>query len=69
MTFENVNEVVEAFGAEEANKRLAEGWTLLAVVQGTVPEAQSHIKYVLGRKIDPDEPQGEYVRGRWVPKE
>lgn len=49
MTFENVSEVVEAWGAEQANERLAEGWTLLAVVQGTVPEGNSHVKYVLGK--------------------
>ena len=50
MTFESVNEVVEAWGAEKANELLAEGWKLLAVVQGTVPEANSHIKYVLGKQ-------------------
>ena len=49
MTFESVNEVVEAWGAEKANELLAEGWKLLAVVQGTVPEANSHVKYVLGK--------------------
>lgn len=47
--FDDVGEVAEAWGTEEVNKMLADGWKLLAVVQGTVPNAQSHIKYVLGK--------------------
>ena len=39
-------------GAEKANELLADGWTLLAVVQGTVPDAAGHIKYVLGKPTE-----------------
>lgn len=64
MKFEDVNEVVEAWGAEKANELLAGGWKLLAVVQGTVPDANSHIKYVLGKAAEMDYSRlGEYVIG------
>lgn len=63
MTFENVGEVVEAWGTEKANELLADGWTLLAVVQGLVPEAASHIKYVLGK---PKEKTGTGLYGQPV---
>ena len=52
MTFENVGEVVESWGEEKADESLADGWTLLAVVQGTVPDTASHIKYVLGKPAE-----------------
>ncbi|MFP3493578.1 hypothetical protein SB759_05080 [Pseudomonas sp. SIMBA_059] len=64
MAHENINEVTEAYGAAEANKLLAKGWTLVAVVQGTVPDAQSHIKYVLGRKKDLTDPKADTSRDR-----
>ncbi|MBI6654607.1 hypothetical protein YA0721_01730 [Pseudomonas carnis] len=66
MTFEHVNEVVEAWGAEDANKLLAEGWRLLAVVQGTVPEASSHIKYVLGRSSETELTMKDFTLGQHV---
>ena len=53
MNFDDVSEVVEAWGSEQANDLLADGWKLLAVVQGTVPDAESHIKYVLGKPASP----------------
>lgn len=63
MTFEHVDEVVEAWGAENANELLAAGWRLLAVVQGTVPEASSHIKYVLGRSSDTELTMKDFTLG------
>lgn len=36
-------------GAGNANKKLAEGWTLLAVVQSANNAGQPHVAYVLGK--------------------
>ena len=53
INFEDVSQVVEAWGSEQANEFLVHGWKLLAVVQGTVPHGGSHIKYVLGKPVSP----------------
>lgn len=57
MQMSEVGTVVEARGIDEANKKLADGWTLLAVVPGTIPDATSHVVYVLGKpKAQPVNP-------------
>lgn len=42
-------EVVQVAGAGEANKKLAEGWTLLAVVPSANNSGLAHVAYVLGK--------------------
>lgn len=50
MQLSEVGSLLEARGSKEANEKLADGWELLAVVPGIVPDATSHVIYVLGRK-------------------
>jgi hypothetical protein len=66
MQFEDVQEVKEEFGAEAASKAIKEGWKLLGFVQSDKYDA---VVYVLGRRAVPEAQEGEYVQGRWVPKE
>ena len=64
MQMHEVDEVKEIIGVGEVNQALTQGWRLVAVVpRGAL------VSYVLGREVAPDEAQGTYVRGRWVPKE
>lgn len=49
MQMSEAAEVVQVHGAQEANKKLAEGWKLLAVVPGSEPDAVSFVTYVLGK--------------------
>lgn len=52
MPFENVEEVVEERDTGSVNRRLAEGWTLLAIVPGFDPQIGQGITcYVLGKVV------------------
>jgi hypothetical protein len=42
-------EVMQVAGASQANKKLAAGWTLLAVVPSANAAGQAHVAYVLGK--------------------
>lgn len=54
MQINEVVEVVEELHAAQANRRLADGWKLLAVVPGyDHHNAQAVACYVLGRPADP----------------
>ena len=54
-------EVVQVVGAGNANKKLAEGWKLLAVVPSADNIGLAHVAYVLGR-AEPM-PEKENVEG------
>lgn len=49
MQMSDAVEVVQVAGATNANKRLAEGWTLLAVVSNANAQGTAHVAYVLGK--------------------
>ncbi|MGZ0703329.1 hypothetical protein ACXM5Z_13755 [Pseudomonas piscis] len=48
----DVVEVVQVVGAASANKTLAEGWKLLAVVPNANNAGVSHVAYVLGKPAE-----------------
>ena len=51
MQMHQVGEVTQVIGALNANNKLAEGWTLLAVVSGKVVGTEnSSVVYVLGKQ-------------------
>lgn len=63
MQFENVEEVAEEIAPAAVNKRLAEGWTLLAVTPGFNPHAdQAYTLYVLGKVISNAEKTARLVK-------
>lgn len=43
-------QLVEALSVNEANLKIREGWTLIAVVPTTHPGGELHPCYVLGRE-------------------
>lgn len=49
MQISDAVEVVEVVGAAGANKKLTEGWTLLAVVPSANAAGKAHVAYVLGK--------------------
>lgn len=49
MQMSEAGEVVQVAGMTNANEKLAEGWTLLAVVSNANNEGKAHVAYVLGR--------------------
>lgn len=49
MQMSDAVEVVQVTGAGNANDKLKEGWTLLAVVPGANTEGKPHVAYVLGK--------------------
>ena len=49
MQMSDAVEVVQVAGAANANVKLNEGWTLLAVVPGATNEGRAHVAYVLGK--------------------
>jgi len=52
MSFENVEEVVEERDPVSVNNRLAEGWSLLAIVPGCdATNSQAFTCYVLGKVV------------------
>jgi hypothetical protein len=42
-------QVIEALSANDANRKIREGWTLLTVVATTHPSGEIHPCYVLGK--------------------
>jgi hypothetical protein len=69
MQISEAAQVLEVFNQENANKCLAEGWRLLAVLPAAPKGSSSEtsVIYVLGKPAQPVVPKGEYVDGRWVP--
>jgi hypothetical protein len=63
MPFENVEEVAEERTQEAANKRLADGWTLLAVVPG-FDQGCAYTSFVLGKVVSNGEKAARMVRER-----
>lgn len=59
MQMHEAKEVVQVVGADNANAKLAEGWTLMAVTgAGNGSEGgQSFLWYVLGRKAKKETPK------------
>lgn len=71
MQFGDVKQVIEVIGSDSAEKKLAEGWQLLAVVPGLAPSAPgtpliSKVIYVLGKPAEPE--KGRYIDREWVPE-
>lgn len=65
MPFENVEQVLEERDPASANKRLAEGWTLLAVVPGFDPRnGQGFTCYVLGKVVSEVEKARRLIQER-----
>ncbi|MNN95502.1 hypothetical protein D3C81_2143190 [compost metagenome] len=56
MQMHEVDEVCQVAGANNANTKLAEGWTLLAVTSADNSESRSMVFYVLGRKAQKARP-------------
>ena len=72
MQLYEVDEVQELFSVTEVNEALQEGWRIVAVVSSAEPgtgERAVVACYVLGRRVNPESPKGEYARGRWVAEE
>ena len=63
MTFENVEVVAEERTQEAANERLADGWTLLAVVPG-FDRGCAFTSFVLGKVVSNGEKAARMVRER-----
>jgi hypothetical protein len=49
MQMSEAAEVVQVTGATSANQKLAEGWTLLAMVPSTNKSGLADVAYVLGK--------------------
>ncbi|WP_411566827.1 hypothetical protein ACLIN3_27340 (plasmid) [Pseudomonas orientalis] len=58
MQMHEAKQVVQVVGAGNANSKLAEGWTLLAVVSADVKNGGVSAMYVLGR-AEPASPQND----------
>lgn len=72
MQLHEVDVVKELFSVTEVNEALQEGWRIVAVVSSAEPgtgEREVVACYVLGRKVNPEPPKGEYVGGRWQGEE
>lgn len=67
MQFENVEEVAEERTQESANKRLAEGWTLLAVVPG-FDRGCAYTSFVLGKVVSNGEKAARLIREKHAAK-
>lgn len=73
MQMSDAVEVVQVAGAAQANKKLTEGWTLLAVVPSANNSGLAHVAYVLGKakekarlKVQPEavaKAKGEFHAG------
>lgn len=64
MQMSDAVEVVQVAGAGEANKKLAEGWTLLAVVPNANNAGLAHVAYVLGKAAEPTSSGGVFPPAR-----
>ncbi|AQW69997.1 MULTISPECIES: hypothetical protein [Pseudomonas] len=70
MSFENVEEVVEERDPVSVNKRLAEGWSLLAIVPGfDATNSQAFTCYVLGKVISDTEKTMRMIKERCETRE
>lgn len=72
MQLYEVDEVQELFNVTEVNEALQEDWRIVGVVSSAKPgtgERAVVACYVLGRKVNPEPPKGEYVGGRWQAEE
>lgn len=70
MSYENVEEVVEEHDPVSANKRIAEGWSLLTIVPGFNPATgQAYTCYVLGKVISVAEQAARLIRKRFAENE
>lgn len=49
MKLSDAGVIVEALSANEANQKLREGWTLIAVVSTAHPSGEIHPCYVFGK--------------------
>lgn len=49
MQLSDANQVIEALSANDANRKIREGWVLLTVVATTHPSGEIHPCYVLGK--------------------
>ncbi len=58
MQLSEVKQVKQVLGESNANARLKEGWTLLAVVSASLSSGSASAMYVLGR-VEPVEPEPE----------
>ncbi|MNP76192.1 hypothetical protein D3C76_1733910 [compost metagenome] len=65
MRMQNVVEVVQVIGATNANKRLSEGWKLLAVNAADGPDEKTMIWYVLGRTGELNPASGPNPEFNW----
>lgn len=75
MQFGDVKQVIEVSGSGSAEKKLAEGWKLLAVVPGLAPSVSatapliSKVIYVLGKPAEPEkgsDQDGDNAPGTYV---
>ncbi|AYF49814.1 hypothetical protein DXV65_20325 [Pseudomonas fluorescens] len=70
MPFENVEQVLEERDPASVNKRLAEGWTLLAIVPGFDPvNGQGFTCYVMGKVVSEAEKAVRLLKERRDTKE
>ncbi|MFG0400720.1 hypothetical protein [Pseudomonas sp. zjy_11] len=70
MSFENVEEVVEERDPVSVNKRLAEGWSLLAIASGfDATKSQAFTCYVLGKVISDTEKTMRMIKERCEARE
>jgi hypothetical protein len=58
MQLSQAAKVTEALSVNEANQKIREGWTLLAVVTTSHPSGELHPCYVLGKSPDDFGEQG-----------
>jgi len=62
MQMHEAKEVIQVVGAGNANVKLAEGWTLLAVVSASLNNGGSSAMYVLG-KAEPGAAKADPLSG------
>lgn len=67
MQLHEVDVIKEMFSVRDVNQSLSEGWRIVAVVSAVDVGEHPVACYVLGRKLEPKPPQGEYVDGIWKP--
>ncbi len=62
MQLSEVKQVKQVIGESNANARLKDGWTLLAVVSATVTAGAASVMYVLG-KAEPSDDKKDPLAG------
>lgn len=63
MQLSEARRVIEALSANDANHKISEGWTLLAVVSTTHPNGELHPCYVLGKSSNDHDKQSQATNG------